>query len=54
MPRLTLRLTDELHEKLRWLSYTKRVSQHSIVLELLEKRLQKVEVPDEARESKRG
>lgn len=49
MPRLTLRLSEELHEKLRWLAFTKHVSQHSIVLELLEKKLQKVEVPDEAK-----
>jgi len=48
MPRLSLRVSDELHEKLRWLAYKQRRSQHEIILELLEKAMAKVEVPKEA------
>ena len=48
MKQLTLRLPDELHEKLRWFAYKERRSQHAIVLELLEKALAKVKVPKEA------
>jgi predicted DNA-binding protein len=47
MTRLTLRLPDEVHEKLRWLSYTERRSQQDIVLSILEKALEKVKVPKE-------
>jgi predicted transcriptional regulator len=50
MVRLTLRLSDELHEKLRWLAFKERRSQHAIVLELLERALEPVEVPKEVRE----
>ncbi len=49
MTRLTLRLPDELHERLRWLAYTQRRSQHAILLEVIEKALAKVEVPKEAK-----
>jgi predicted transcriptional regulator len=49
MVRLTLRISDELHERLRWLAYKERRSQHSIVLELLEKELVKVKPPKEVR-----
>jgi predicted transcriptional regulator len=49
MIRLTIRISDELHEKLRWLSYTERRSQQVILEQLLEKALAKVEVPKEAR-----
>jgi predicted DNA-binding protein len=52
MVKLSLRLPDELHEKLRWLSYKERRSQHAIVLEMLEKALAKVEVPKDDRRSK--
>jgi predicted DNA-binding protein len=45
MVRLTIRMPDELHEKLRWLVYKERRSQQTIVLELLQKGLEKVEVP---------
>jgi len=48
MVQLTLRLPDELHERLRWVSYKEKRSQHAIVLALLEKALAKVEVPKEA------
>ena len=47
MRQLTLRLPDELHEKLRWLSYQQRRSQHAILLEIIEKALAKVEAPKE-------
>jgi len=49
MVQLTLRLPDELHEKLRWLAYKERRSQQVIMLEILEKALAKVDVPEEAR-----
>ncbi len=48
MVQMSLRVPDELHEKLRWLAYTERRSQHAIVLEILEKALAKVEAPEEA------
>lgn len=47
MAALTLRLPDELHEKLRWLAFKERRSQSAILLELVEKGLSKVEVPPE-------
>lgn len=49
MTRLTIRMPDELHEKLRWLSYTERRSQQLIVLEILQKALTKVQAPKEGR-----
>ena len=49
MPNMTLRLSEELHEKLRWLAFKERRSQHEIIMELLEKALAKVEVPEEAK-----
>lgn len=48
MTRLTIRISDELHEKLRWLAYTERRSQQAILLEVLEKALAKVKLPKEA------
>jgi predicted transcriptional regulator len=47
MAAMTLRLPDELHEKLRWLAFKQRRSQSAILVELLEKGLSKVEVPKE-------
>jgi len=49
MVSLSLRLPDELHEKLRWVAFKERRSQHAVVMELLQKALAKVEVPKEAR-----
>ena len=49
MVRLSLRLPEEAHEKLRWLAFKERRSQHAIVLELLEKALERVQVPKEGR-----
>jgi len=49
MVRLSLRLSEELHERIRWLSYRERKSQHAIILGILEKALAKVEVPKEVR-----
>ena len=48
MPRLSLRISEELHDKLRWLAYKQRRSQHEIMLELLEKAMAKVQMPKEA------
>lgn len=50
MVALTLRLPDELHDKLRWLAFKDRRSQHGILLELIEKGLSKVEVPAEVKD----
>ena len=47
MVRLSLRLPEELHEKLRWLAFKERRSQHAIVLELIERALAKVQAPKE-------
>jgi hypothetical protein len=47
MPKLTLFVSEELHEKLRWLSYKQHRSQQAILLEMVEKALAKVEVPKE-------
>ena len=47
MPKLTLVVPEELHEKLRWLSYRQRRSQQTILLEIVQKALAKVAVPKE-------
>jgi len=49
MFRVTIRMPDELHEKLRWLAFKERRSQHAIIMELLEKGLRHVELPKEAK-----
>jgi predicted DNA-binding protein len=49
MKRITLRVSDELHEKIRWLSYSQRRSQHEIVLEILEEALKRVKAGQEGR-----
>ena len=52
MTRVTIKVTDEIHEKLRWLCYKQRRSQQVIVEEILKRALAKVEVPKEERRSK--
>lgn len=47
MARITLRISEELHERLRWVSYKERRSQHSILLDIIEKALKNVKVPKE-------
>ena len=47
MVRLTLRLPDDLHDKIRWLSYRDRRSMQEIMIELLRNALVAVEVPKE-------
>lgn len=47
MVRYTIRMSDELHEKIRWLAYQERRSQHEIMLEALERALKDVKVPEE-------
>ena len=49
MKRITLRVSDELHEKVRWLAYSQRRSQHEIMLEILEDALKKVKVGREVK-----
>ena len=46
MVRVTIRMPEELHEKLRWLAYRQRRSQHSILLAILKKALKDVRVPE--------
>ena len=43
--RLTIRISEELHEKLRWLTYKERRSQQVLLEEIIEKALKKIEVP---------
>ena len=50
MVRVTIRMADDLHEKLRWLAFKERRSQHAIIIELLEKGLEHVEAPKEAKD----
>jgi len=42
-----IRIPAELHEKLRWLAFQERRSQHSIIMEIMEKALRSVQVPEE-------
>jgi predicted DNA-binding protein len=49
MVRVTIRMPDGLHEKLRWLAFKERRSQHTIIIELLDKGLKHVEAPKEAK-----
>jgi predicted transcriptional regulator len=50
MVRVSLRLPDDLHDKLRWLAYAERRSQHAIILELLKTSLKDVKVPRQGRQ----
>ena len=47
---LTVRMDDELYEKLRWVSFKERISQNSIVVELLKEALKDVKLPKEVRD----
>lgn len=47
MVRLTIRISEEMHEKLRWLAFKKRRSQQVLLVEILEKALEGIEVPKE-------
>lgn len=47
---LTIRIDDELYEKLRWISFKDRCSQNAYVVELLEKALKDVKVPKEVQD----
>lgn len=46
MVRLTIRISDELHEKLRWLSFRERRSQQVLLEEILQKALADVKLPE--------
>ena len=50
MKAISLRLPDELYEKLRWLAFKERCTQHSVIIEALEKVLKDVKVPKEVQE----
>lgn len=45
MKMISVRLTDEMHERLRWAAYTQKRSQHAIVTEVLERYLADVKPP---------
>lgn len=49
MKQFSLRISDELHDKLRWLSYKQRKSIHEILIELIEREFKDVQVPEEAK-----
>lgn len=49
MIRLTIRIPNELHDKIRWLSFKERRSQQVLVVEILERALAGVKVPEEAK-----
>jgi len=50
MKALTLRLPDDLYEKLRWLAFKERCTQHSVIIAALKKALKDVKVPKEVQE----
>jgi len=45
MIRMSLRITEKLHEKLRWKAYQENKSQQAIMVEILEKGLKKIRPP---------
>lgn len=47
MIRLTIRIPDELHEKLRWLCFKERRSQQVVLVEIIERALAGVQAPEE-------
>jgi hypothetical protein len=47
---LTVRMDDELYEKLRWISFKERCSQNAYVVELLKEALKNVKVPKEVKD----
>jgi hypothetical protein len=50
MGTIIMRLSDELHDKVRWLAFKEKRSQVSIIRDALEKALKDVRVPEEAKE----
>ena len=40
---------DELYEKIRWLAYKEKRSQNSIIVDMLQQKLEYVRVPEEAK-----
>jgi len=50
MAKLTLQLDDNLHQKLRWLSFKENKSQHAILIAAVKELLKDVKVPKEASE----
>lgn len=49
MVNFNIRLPDELHEKIRWLAFTERKSQHALVLYALQQAFSHVTPPEEAK-----
>ncbi|MCD6216388.1 hypothetical protein J7L05_00835 [bacterium] len=47
---LTIRIDDELYEKLRWVAFKEHCSQNSIVVKLLEKEMKNIKLPKEIRD----
>lgn len=46
----TIRMPEELHEKLRLRAFKERRSQHAIVIEILERALADEKVPEEEKQ----
>jgi predicted HicB family RNase H-like nuclease len=49
MERFTLRLPEEVYEKIRYLAYKERKSQNTVIIEVLAKALESVEIPQEVK-----
>ena len=47
MERFTLRLPEEVYEKIRYVAYKERKSQNTVIIETLEKALEPINVPTE-------
>ena len=47
---LTLRIDDQLYEKLRWITFKERCSQNAFIVELINKALKDVKVPKEVKD----
>ena len=50
MNKITIRITDELRDKLRWMCYKERRSQQVVLVEILEKAVADLEVPEEVKQ----
>jgi predicted transcriptional regulator len=49
MASTVIKIPDDIHAKLRWVAYKEQRSQQKIIIDLLRKGLEDVEIPDEAK-----
>ena len=47
MVKLTVRISEEMHDKLRWLAFKERRTQQAIIVDIVEKALADVRLPKE-------